>query len=566
MNKYLVSYEKAGTSQNIIVDALNEEIAEAYFKFKETDARFYGVREAYYSEVMKPGIPLLVVPEGFELDYHKSIDSKTEYPVYLSSGQGTKKLFSVCKTEQEAKDLCSQYNWQYMDENNFVWAMEYDERETEQKGDVSTCEVLLFTDDYLKKVKELGPQEANAIILALYQKYAANSLSKKEILLCIDEALQGSVSDLESVIHIGYIERDKEKDVNISELPARAWVYDTNLDVKSYMDSTFFEASVNSLLKDGVLRVERLRGSVTQGEAAVYCNNETIVQYGDPIYLRTDRGTLVNGFEEIPNVLEPGEYGPILDGWGSIKSDFVFASAAVRQYPKEIYKVLLDMLEKNKYPCLSSCKDFNAIKHAFSKEMLAEIEEAIYLYDETDLLVVDEETNELYHREGKDFFKPAVEWYAGFFGTKDFISDYGDNLDYKLYQSAKGSFRGRNLEEIKQYVRDGADVNYKFMPEEFGYSPFFWAAHNSDIAVMKFLKDSGADINAFDTTGKTPLDFAIKRHNDKPVVDFLVSNGAKRGEDLHKEQSSLTTKLLNAEKKVNNAKIHDKRNQSFFRE
>lgn len=547
MSKYLINFNKDGISQANLVDAPNKKIA-----------------EAYHSEIMKPDIPLVIVPEEFELNSQKFLDSQKEYPVYLSSGQGTKKLFSVCETEQEAKDLCSLYNWEYKDENDFVWEMEYDEQEKKQ---VSEGAIVLFNEDRLKKIKELEPQKINAIILALYLKNKLDFfLSKKECLLNIEETLQGKVMDLESLLLIKYVDKDKEKDINISEIPARVWVYDTNLDVKLYMKSTVFADCVNSLLEDDILRVERLRGSVTQGEAAVYCNNDKIIQYGDSIYLRTQRGTLVNGYEEIPDDLQPGEYGAILDGWGSIKSDYVFASAAIRQYPKEIYKALLDMLEKNKYPYLSTCKDFNAIKHAFSKEMLTEIEEAICLYDETDLLVFNVETNELYHREGKEFFKPAVEWYAGLLGTKNFISDCGDNLDYKLYQSVKGSFRGRNLEEIKQYVRDGADVNYKFMPEEFGYSPFFWAAHNSDIAVMKFLKDAGADINAFNTSGKTPLDFAIKRHNDKPVVDFLISNGAKCGKDIRKEQNSLATKLLNAGKKIENPKSNDKRNMSFSRE
>ena len=202
-------------------------------------------------------------------------------------------------------------------------------------------EVRLFHEDQNKKILVLEPWKVNAIILVLYQKQILNGLQKDEVWAKIEEMLQGKVSDLEKEVQVEFVERDKEKDIDIKECPARAWIYDTNMDMKAYLDSGLFDAGIESMLKDKFLRVERLRGSVTQGEAAVYCNGEKVVQYGDPIYLRTKDGRLVNGFNEMQDNLKPGEYGPIIGGWGSIKSDFVFASAATRQYPEEIRTALL---------------------------------------------------------------------------------------------------------------------------------------------------------------------------------------------------------------------------------
>jgi len=64
------------------------------------------------------------------------------------------------------------------------------------------------------------------------------------------------------------------------------------------------------------------------------------------------------------------------------------------------------------------------------------------------------------------------------------------------------------------------------------------AAERGHIDAMIWLKDNGADINAKNRNGKTPLDLAkdqLKRiHNDHPlykeqkkVIEWLKANGAK---------------------------------------
>jgi hypothetical protein len=69
------------------------------------------------------------------------------------------------------------------------------------------------------------------------------------------------------------------------------------------------------IMKNLTFEVKRLRGSVTQGEAAVYCNGVKLVQFGD-------------------NITMGGEHGDIIGNWGSTKSDEEFINAAL--FPDEI--------------------------------------------------------------------------------------------------------------------------------------------------------------------------------------------------------------------------------------
>lgn len=68
--------------------------------------------------------------------------------------------------------------------------------------------------------------------------------------------------------------------------------------------------------------VKRHRMSVTQGEAEVFVNGESIVRYGDKIVL--------NG--------EIDQFG----GWGSLKEDKDFIMAAIKQYNNKILKIIGD--------------------------------------------------------------------------------------------------------------------------------------------------------------------------------------------------------------------------------
>jgi hypothetical protein len=64
-------------------------------------------------------------------------------------------------------------------------------------------------------------------------------------------------------------------------------------------------------------KVERVRYSVTQGEANVYVNDQLIAKYGDTIVIN-------------------GQYGPNTAGWASSISDESFIKVAMQQYTEAI--------------------------------------------------------------------------------------------------------------------------------------------------------------------------------------------------------------------------------------
>ncbi len=76
----------------------------------------------------------------------------------------------------------------------------------------------------------------------------------------------------------------------------------------------------------------------------------------------------------------------------------------------------------------------------------------------------------------------------------------------------------KNLKEVKNLIAKGADVNAK---DSTGETPLFWSVLNIDIA--KFLISHGADVNAKDSRGQTPL-FSV---DNIDMAKLLVSQGAK---------------------------------------
>lgn len=49
------------------------------------------------------------------------------YTVYIVSGGGVKYSLIWFETEEEAEEFCDQNNWEWMDENGFVWYLEIEE-------------------------------------------------------------------------------------------------------------------------------------------------------------------------------------------------------------------------------------------------------------------------------------------------------------------------------------------------------------------------------------------------------------------------------------------------------
>ena len=90
--------------------------------------------------------------------------------------------------------------------------------------------------------------------------------------------------------------------------------------------------------------------------------------------------------------------------------------------------------------------------------------------------------------------------------------------------------RSTSAEEITRLIQEGADVN---AVDSRGKTPLIYVAEYSKIPdVLRALIENGADINAVDESGKTPLMHAADRHCDGDIHSnpdallVLIENGA----------------------------------------
>ena len=88
-----------------------------------------------------------------------------------------------------------------------------------------------------------------------------------------------------------------------------------------------------------------------------------------------------------------------------------------------------------------------------------------------------------------------------------------------------------NIEAVKQHLAEGVDVNAK--DELIGRTPLHLSAMGGQNVIAELLIAKGADVNAKNDFGYTPLDVA-KRHPE--TADLLRKHGGKTGEELKAEQ------------------------------
>jgi len=91
-------------------------------------------------------------------------------------------------------------------------------------------------------------------------------------------------------------------------------------------------------------------------------------------------------------------------------------------------------------------------------------------------------------------------------------------LDKELFQSV---FQGK-LNEVEVLVGKGADVN---ATDQKGHTPLIFAATNGHTPVVKFLVGAGSQLDSTDGSGQTALMYACKRSFNETAA-FLIDSGA----------------------------------------
>jgi ankyrin repeat protein len=92
------------------------------------------------------------------------------------------------------------------------------------------------------------------------------------------------------------------------------------------------------------------------------------------------------------------------------------------------------------------------------------------------------------------------------------------SIDRELIRAAKEN----NLPEVSRLLSVGADVNAK---DYIGHTPLHWACRWGHVQVFQALLDHGADIEAMTNSGKTPLHWACINGHVAVVIE-LLSRGA----------------------------------------
>lgn len=79
-----------------------------------------------------------------------------------------------------------------------------------------------------------------------------------------------------------------------------------------------------------------------------------------------------------------------------------------------------------------------------------------------------------------------------------------------------------DLALAEQLVEYGADVNAE---DWRGTTPISYAAHSCDLRMLKYLVSCGADAQVADIFGTTPLHFAASRNENPDVIHYLIAQG-----------------------------------------
>jgi hypothetical protein len=101
-------------------------------------------------------------------------------------------------------------------------------------------------------------------------------------------------------------------------------------------------------------------------------------------------------------------------------------------------------------------------------------------------------------------------------------------LVYAAYRGDLGTVRGFILHGVPVGAIDHGDWR----------TALHGAAVKGDTQILRYLTSKGANINAVDRFGDSPLELAVSRGNHA-AAEFLIERGAKkiRGEDAHRQKA-----------------------------
>ncbi|MFC1795296.1 ankyrin repeat domain-containing protein, partial [Planctomycetota bacterium] len=127
--------------------------------------------------------------------------------------------------------------------------------------------------------------------------------------------------------------------------------------------------------------------------------------------------------------------------------------------------------------------------------------------------------------DGKIYLRTNKNMYA-FAGTKDdsgqrprdIVAKVENNQAKTLYEAAADG----DIALVKSLISSGADVN---TPNIWGWTPLYIASGIGYEDIVNFLIAKGADIDAPNRPGETPLHFAF-RNGHKDIAELLIENGA----------------------------------------